>query len=121
MTTAKSDAEEILELQADVAFLRQRLRLLARGCVIVLAASVLSGLLAWSALHKVSASDHAGAVQRVTTISQRCDLTAKIKDVLIKDDPIRLPTFEASYDECLIGLRKAEKLAGVKAKPVRQQ
>jgi hypothetical protein len=112
----KSDAEEILDLKADVKFLKQRLRLMARGYLILLVVSVLSGYVAFSAVHKVSASDHAGAVQRVTTISQRCDLTSKITNVLIKDDPLRLPAFQVSYEECEIGLRKAEKLAGVKAK-----
>jgi hypothetical protein len=116
----KSDADEILDLKADIAFLKQRLRLMARGYFILLAVSVLSGYLAFSAVHKVSASDHAGAVQRVTTISQRCDLTAKIKDVLIKDDPLRQPAFKVSYEECELGLHKAEKLAGVKAKRLKR-
>jgi hypothetical protein len=121
MNAPISEADEILDLKGDVAFLKHRLRLMARGYLILLVVSVVSGWLAFSAVNKVSASDHAGAVQRVTTISQRCDLTAKIREVLLKDDPLRLPAFQASYEECKIGLRKAEKLAGVKAKPVRQR
>lgn len=116
MNAPKSDAEEILDLKADVAFLKQRLRLMARGYLILLIVSVVSGYLAFSAVRKVSVSDHAGAVQRVTTISQRCDLTSKITNVLIKDDPLRVPAFLISYEECEIGLHGAEKLAGVKAK-----
>lgn len=96
--------------------LERQLHLLRRGCLIVIAVAVVSIFLSWKALHKVSADGEAGAVQRVTTISQRCDLTSKITAVLTKDDPVRLPAFQLSYEECELGLRKAEHLAGVKAK-----
>jgi hypothetical protein len=110
--TEKTDQERIVELE-------RRVVLMARGYLILLVVSALSGYLAFGAFHKVSASTQAGAVQRVTTISQRCDLTQKITAVLTKDDPLRLPAFQVSYEECIVGLRKAERLAGVTAKPHR--
>lgn len=121
MTAPKSNANEIADLKDRVAVLERRQRLMVRGYLILGVACVVSIWLAFSAVHKVSSSDHAGAVQRVTTISQRCDLTEKISAVLLKDDPLRLPAFQASYEQCVVGLRKAENLAGVKAKPIRQQ
>lgn len=64
-----------------------------------------------NALHNVSKNEHEGAVQRVTTISQRCELTEKLVEVLRKDDPQRVATFEMSYNKCIVGLHKAERLA----------
>jgi hypothetical protein len=120
VTVTKSNAEKILDLKADVAFLKHRLRLAARGYIILLVAVGFTAYLSFHALSKVSTSGQAGAVQRVTTISQRCDLTSKIKDVLTEDDPVRLPAFQLSYEECEIGLRSAEKLAGVMAKRLKR-
>lgn len=41
------------------------------------------------------------AKARVTTVSQRCDLTHKITEVLVKDDPRRVHAFQVSYHSCL--------------------
>jgi hypothetical protein len=40
------------------------------------------------------------AKTRIATVSQRCDLTHKITEVLVKDDPKRVHAFQVSYQHC---------------------
>jgi hypothetical protein len=88
---------------------------LQRGFVVIGVVTILAIAGVVKTSRNVSVQSQKGAEQRVTTISQRCDLTAKITNVLRKDDPTRVLAFEASYSKCLKGLRKAEKLAGISA------
>jgi hypothetical protein len=51
------------------------------------------------------------AETRITTVSQRCDLTHKITEVLGKDDPRRVHVFQVSYRGCLAQLKEVKHIA----------
>lgn len=105
------------ELEKELTDLQTRIKYLMRGVLLAIVVSILSAgaatkgsKLASSVARSATHNVQAGNAQRVTTISQRCDLTAKIKSVLERDDPQRVAAFDKSYAECEMGLRQAEKL-----------
>jgi hypothetical protein len=51
------------------------------------------------------------AKTRITTVSQRCDLTHKITQVLVKDDPKRVHAFQVSYHGCIKQLAEVKHIA----------
>lgn len=51
------------------------------------------------------------AKARITTVTQRCELTKLILNVLVKDDQRRAPAFERSYKGCEKQLVEVKQIA----------
>lgn len=93
MSAPKSNAEEIVDL-------KHRIRLMSRGYFVLGLVTLIA--LAGVVKLAVSQSDttREGLSSRVKTIEQRCDLTHKIEQVLVKDDPVRVASFKISWQHC---------------------
>lgn len=98
-----SDKEEI-------ALLKKRINRMSRGFA-VLGVCVVLALLG---IVKVATSQkdttREGLQSRVKTVQQRCDLTSKITEVLRKDDPSRVHSFEVSREHCEAQLGEVQKI-----------
>lgn len=61
--------------------------------------------------NRLSQTERESTQQRVVTVTQRCDLTDKILEVLVKDDPTRVAAFHVSYAACEKQLRIVKRIA----------
>jgi hypothetical protein len=61
--------------------------------------------------NELEASGKASAETRITTVTQRCDFTRLVTNVLIRQDPQVAGPFEKSLAGCLVQLALVKKIA----------